>query len=129
MASRGNVSRNGHVTTKEYSQVGEMLYDAKILKGNNGLHSLPDYSHSPNAKYIKLDNNGNFREMRIYDDKGRPKLEIAYHAEETITGNRTEKVLHIHQYDDKLNRYGKRELTKEDPIYIEYSKYLEEFGL
>ena len=60
----------------------------KILKGVKGLgkHSLPESSHSSDA-YIKLDKNGNFFEMRLYDKNHCLYMEIAYHKEEKLTGN------------------------------------------
>ena len=82
MSSRGSKSDNGHVTTNEYRMKNDKkVYDAKVLVGTTKQqHGLPDYSHSPNSKYIKENPDGSFREMRVYDDTGFPIIEIGYHA-------------------------------------------------
>ena len=130
MTSRGTVIKNGHTTTDEYT-TSKFVYDAKVLVGSDGRHGLPDYSHSPNSKYIKENKDGTFREMRDYDSKGHPTIEIGYHAEESLTGNRHEYVLHYHTFKDTLDRVmgGRLSPTENADIYIKYKKYLEVYGL
>lgn len=137
MASRGSVTKNGHVTTDEYIYVYDenghqvTVYGAKVLTGVNNNHSLPDYAHTPNSIYIKLDNEENFRELRVYNEKRFPELEIAYHPERSLTDNAKEPVLHFHTFGEKLNREmgGLLSETKHSDIYYKYKKYLEIFGL
>ncbi len=133
MSSRGAKARNGHVTTDEYRMKtnDSYIYDAKILVGQHHEHSLPDYSHTPNSKYIKENPDGTFREMRIYDNTGQPILEIAYHPEESLTGDRHTRILHYHVYDSELNRDPGGVLSEKDhpDIYERYKKYLKEYGL
>lgn len=130
MSSRGAVAKNGHVTTDEYS-TSKMVQDAKVLIGNGGRHGLPDYSHSPNSKYIKENPDGSFRELRDYDSRGNPILEIGYHPEHNLTGNRHEKVLHFHTFGPNLERMmgGRVSATENSDIYKKYKKYLKEYGL
>ena len=130
MSSRGAVIINGHVTTNEYDST-KMILDAVVLKGNEGRHGLPDYSHSPNRKYIKENPNGTFRELREYDENGFPIIEIAYHPEQSLTGNRHENVLHFHLFKSNLERImgGKLSKTENSVIYFKYKKYLEVYGL
>ncbi len=129
MASRGAVTRNGHVTTSECTE-DHKVYDAKVLKGVGNNHSLPDYAHTKSSIYIKENTNGSFREMRIYDpDDGHVVLEIAYHPEPTLTGNRTTRILHYHRYDKDLKHGAAKVLTKLSDIYEKYKKYLEAYGL
>ena len=77
----------------------------KILKGTkeSGEHKLPESSHSSNA-YIMLDKNGNFREIRFYDDNHCLYLEIAYHKEKSLTGDNHTPVLHYHTYDSSFSK-------------------------
>lgn len=75
-----------------------------------GKHSLPESSHSSDA-YIKLDKNGNFHEMRLYDKNHCLYMEIAYHKEEKLTGNNHEPVLHYHTYDSNFS------MSKNAPFY------------
>lgn len=133
MSSHGAVTKNGHVTTDEYqSKDGKMVYDAKVLTGTTSKqHGLPDYAHSPNSKYIKENPDGSFREMRVYDETGFPIIEIAYHPEQSLTGNRHEYVLHYHTFKKNLERVmgGRLSETEHADIYKKYKKYLEEYGL
>ena len=133
MSSRGAKTENGHVTTDEYKlKDGKMVYDAKVLIGATPKqHGLPDYAHSPNSKYIKENSDGSFKEMRIYDETGSPIIEIAYHPEQSLTGNRHEKVLHYHTFMQNLERVlgGKLSETEHADIYKKYKKYLKEYGL
>ena len=135
MSSRGAVIENGHVTTDEYqSKDGKKVCDAKVLIGTTSKqHGLPDYAHSPNSKYIKENSDGSFREMRVYDENGFPILEIAYHPEQTLTGNRHEYVLHYHTFKNKDNLErvmgGILSETEHADLYNDYKEYLEEYGL
>jgi len=130
MSSRGTFTKNGHATTDEYRMV-RMVYDAKVLVGLDGHHSLPDYSHSPNRTYIKENADGSFRELRDYDSKGHAILEIGYHGEKSLTGNRHEKVLHYHIIAPNWDRImgGRISSTENASIYKKYRKYLKEYGL
>lgn len=107
-----------------------MVGDAKVLKGNSDRHSLPDFSHSPNRKYIKENSDGKFRELREFDEKGFPIIEIAYHPEQSLTGNRYENVLHFHIYNGLDRESGGRiSSTEHADIYRKFKKYLEVYGL
>ena len=130
MSSRGTVIENGHVTTNEYETI-KTVYDAKVLVGKEGRHGLPDYSHSPQSIYIKENPDGTFRELRIYDEKQHPILEIGYHPEPQLTGNRHEYTLHYHMFKDNLDRImgGRISQTENPRIYELYKKYLEVYGL
>ena len=133
MASRGSKIENGHVTTDEYRlKDGKFVYDAKMLIGaTKQQHGLPDYSHSPNSKYIKENPDGSFREMREYGETGFPIIEIAYHSEPSLTHNRHTPVLHYHTFDSDLNRTlgGEVSMTKNANLYVRFGKYLKEYGL
>lgn len=129
MSSRGAFTKNGHVTTAEY-HVDHLVLDAKVLKGNSGAHGLPDYAHSHDSIYVKENYDGTFRELRIYNPKdGRLTIEIAYHPEPRLTGDRHTKVLHYHLYDNNLKHGEATRLTQDDPLYQKYRKYLEVYGL
>lgn len=119
MGGRGTFA-SGNSVSLSYETIGH-IEGVPIVKGINGKHSLPEESHNSNA-YIKLDKNGNFYEMRIYDKDHYLTKEIAYHPEYKLTGNYTEKVLHIHEYKrDNFNDRPARKLTNEE--YKKYKKY------
>ncbi len=130
MSSRGAKIKNGHVTTDEYKSTGYISDpNAIILIGNNGRHGLPDYSHTPNRIYIKLSHDNTLRELRQYDENGHLVLEIAYHSEKSLDKDLTKRILHYHTYDQDFNRSPAIRLTKDNPIYKKYYKYLKELGL
>lgn len=120
------------MTTEYQPKEGKTINDAEVLTGTSPQnHGLPDYAHSPDAKYIKENPDGTFREMRIYDETGFPILEIGYHPEPRLTGNRHEKVLHYHTFEPNLDRElgGKLSEHEHADIYEHYQKYLKEYGL
>ena len=108
MSSRGAKTKNGHVTTDEYMSTGYVSDpNAKILIGQKGKHGLPDFSHTPNRIYIKLNKEGTFRELRQYDENGFPVLEIGYHHEKKYDKNLANPVLHYHFLNHSI---GKKQL-------------------
>lgn len=121
MGGRGTFAIKNKVDFS-YKTVG-VISGVKVLKGISGKHGLPEESHSSRA-YIKLKLDGTFHEMRIYDKHHYLVKEIAYHPEPKLNnGNRTECVLHVHEYPQKDNfriRPAHR-ITKEE--YEKYKKY------
>lgn len=128
MGGRGTFA-SGINVAYTYETVG-YIEGVKILqpvKASNH-HGLPESAHSSNA-YIKLDENGNFKEMRLYDKNHCLYLEIGYHAERKLTGNRQTKILHYHTYDEGFSKtkIGSGGRSKAKPLTDEmkekYRKY------
>lgn len=114
---------SGNNVAYTYETVG-MIDGIKVLRGIEGAgkHHLPEEAHSSSA-YIKLNNDGSFNMMRIYDTDHYLKLEIAYHREPNIDPS-GKKILHVHEYrvkGDMSNRPG-RLLTSDE--YEKYKKYV-----
>ena len=119
MGGRGTFA-SGNPVPFTYKTVG-FIEDAKILEGiSSRYHSLPEEAHSSN-KYIKLNPDDSFRELRIYGDDHYLQLEIGYHKERNIPGGKSNNVLHYHFYDKNFNRSEAKPLTKE--LYNKYKKY------
>ena len=128
MGGRGTFA-SGKSAEYSYNTV-DKIEGVKVLEGikGSGKHSLPESSHSSDA-YIKLNKDGSFREIRFYDKSHVLYLEIAYHPEHKLTGNRTENVLHYHTYDNRfsVNKTGPfsrsepKLLTKE--MITKYKKF------
>jgi hypothetical protein len=74
----------GNNVAYTYETVGT-IDGIKVLRGieGSGKHHLPEEAHSSSA-YIKLNNDGSFNMMHIYDTDHYLKLEIAYHREPNI---------------------------------------------
>ena len=101
----------------------------KVLKGveGSGKHGLPESSHSSMA-YLKMNPDGTFNMMRIYDKNHVLRLEIAYHNEDTLGQG---KILHYHIYDERfsVNKSGAfgrslpQKLHKNSSIYKRFKKF------
>ena len=99
------------------------------MKGidGTGKHGLPESSHSSTA-YLKMNADGSFNMMRVYDSKHNLRLEIAYHVDDQIGVG---KVLHYHIYDTSFSQLAKgkptrttgKRLHKNSGIYKRYRKY------
>ena len=100
MGGRGTYAAGKNVAFT-YETVSK-IEGIKVLKGINGKHGLPEEAHSSSA-YIKLDHNGVFHEMRIYDKDHYLQFELAYHPEPKLDKS-TKPVLHYHVYDRKFGR-------------------------
>ena len=130
MSSRGSVIKNGHITTSEYKTNKVTSHGVKILEGYGNNHSLPDYAHTPNSIYAKLKKDKKtLHEMRFYDEKGYPIIEIAYHPEPPINNGSKAPVVHFHMLDERLNRYYKDTIKNHPDIKEKYLDYLKEFDL
>lgn len=130
MSSRGSVARYGNIPNKDYYTDKITENGVKILKGLRNNHSLPEIAHTPNSIYAKLKDDGvTLHEMRFFDEKGYPFIEMAYHPEPKINnGDRETDILHFHYFDGLTRLPAKRmDLYKE--IKEKYKKYLEEFDL
>ena len=116
------------VDTEHYPE--GKLDGIKVLKGmkGTGKHSLPESSHSSTA-YLKMNPDGSFNMLRVYDKKHNLRLEIAYHQEKNL-GPGEGKVLHYHIYGTEFSRNKNgpfqrtaSRLHKNSRIYKRYKKY------
>ena len=101
MGGRGTFAA-GYPVPYTYQTVG-YINSVKVLEGIAGQHGLPESSHSSYA-YIKLKPDGTFHEMRFYDKNHVLYLEIGYHPEQSLTGNRHTPVLHYHLYNPLFSK-------------------------
>lgn len=126
MGGRGTFAA-GNTVAYNYKTIGT-IDGIKILQGIEGKHGLPESSHSSEA-YIKLKPDGTFHEMRFYNKEHVLYMEIAYHPEESLTGNRHTPILHYHLYNESFskNKTGafKRSRAEKlsDEMKKKYKKY------
>ena len=120
MGSRGRMLGQAHWSLPDEYNCVDIRNDVKVLQdSHNPNHpSLPDISHTKGTKYISLDKNGNFHQMRIYDYAGHPKVDIDYGVYSSLSKQPT---LHIHTWKGGRDN-GVRLFTKND--YKKYGKYL-----
>lgn len=124
----GNPVPYTYEVDKSFSDDGKYK-GVKVLKGMPGTrkHGLPESSHSSTA-YLKMNPDGTFNMMRIYDSMHNLRLEIAYHVENQLGIG---KVLHYHIYGasfsqnakGKPDRLSGKRLHKNSKIYKKYRKY------
>lgn len=108
MGGRGTFA-SGNTVAYTFESMGTMN-GVKVLRGLNGKHGLPEEAHS-SYSYVQVDYNGNFKEIRFYDEEHYLTLEIAYHKEPKLDPS-GEPVLHYHLYDKKFNRSEAKRATK-----------------
>ena len=126
MGGRGTFAVGNNVPYS-YETVGT-IDGVKVLQGTSGKHGLPESSHSSEA-YIKLKPDGTFHEMRFYNKEHILYMEIAYHPEQSLTGDRHTPVLHYHLYDTRfsMNKTGAFERSNAkmltDDMNTKYKKY------
>ena len=126
MGGRGTFAAGNNVPYS-YETVGT-IDGVKVLQGISGKHVLPESSHSSIA-YMKLNPDGTFNMIRIYDRNHNLRLEIAYHSEQSIAKGK-EKVLHYHVYGKEFSQKAKssferttKVLHKNSKIYKHYKKF------
>ncbi len=131
MSSRGSDAIDGGTPDIEYITVEITENNVKILEGvSTKFHSLPDFANSPNSIYAKIKKDGKtLHEMRFYDEKGNPIIEIAYHPEPNINnGDRERNIVHFHLYNGLVRSKAYR-MDQFPDVKEKYAKYLKEFNL
>ncbi len=125
----GNAVAYTYEVDTDFSTNGK-FHGVKVLRGIEGAgkHGLPESSHSSTA-YLKMNPNGTFNTLRLYDKNHNLRMEIAYHSEQSIAKGK-EKVLHYHLYSKEFSatRSGNFERTthvlhKNSRIYKKYKKF------
>ncbi len=125
----GNSVAYSYEVDTAFSEDGK-FHGVKVLKGmkDRGKHGLPESSHSSKA-YLKMNPDGTFNMMRIYDNNHNLRLEIAYHSEQSIAKGKA-KVLHYHIYSKDFSQKAKapfdrttKVLHKNSKIYKQYQRF------
>ena len=120
MGSRGAMSASGKLKRQEWKSVGKM-HGNKILEKINAKENrgLPWHCVEPNTAYILLDEEGNFLQLRQYNEDRSPKFDIDFDIH-TALGD--EKIPHIHEFINGKRQTG-RLLTKDE--HDKYKKFFE----
>ncbi|MDO4459314.1 MAG: hypothetical protein Q4C42_04385 [Clostridia bacterium] len=129
----GNTVAYTYEVDTSFSPDGKYM-GIKVLKGTEASmkHGLPESSHSSMA-YLKMNPDGSFNMMRIYDNNHNLRLEIAYHVETSLGHG---KILHYHTYDKAFSQSAKgkfrrttAKLHKNSKIYKTFCKYFKGLSL
>lgn len=122
MGSRGRMLGQAHWSLPPQYNCVDMKNGIKVLQNaEKPSHpSLPAISHTKGTKYISLDKNGKFHQLRIYDYAGHPVADIDYGVHLPFGMKNT---LHVHIWKGaKKHSENVRLYTKKD--HKKYGKYL-----
>lgn len=122
MGGRGTFASGNNVAFT-YNTV-EKIGGVKVLMPSNPKSSLrlPEESHS-SSNYLLLGKDGDFLQMRVYNNEKKAIFEIGYHPESKL-GSGKDKVLHIHIYEKPGEINHKKATTyKIGPGNEYYEKY------
>lgn len=118
MGGNGSFASGINSPYDKYEEVG-YIGGLKVLKGIQGHHKLPEESKTGNA-YIILDDKNNVRRVRFYRKNHKALLDVEYHGEENLTGDRNKKVYHYHTYTKGKRSTAKLFTEKQLNKYIKY---------
>ena len=106
-----NIPKGWHVTG--------FLYGIPILRPDNSDKSLnfPRNSEIPDVSYLLYGKDGVFKQMRIFGDDNKPKMDIDYHMKDGTMS------LHKHIYIDGVRQKEHIDLTPEE--LNNYKKFIE----
>lgn len=118
MGGRGTYAAGNNVAYT-YNTVAK-IDGVKILKGLGRNHDLPMESHTSDM-YILLDKDGNFKQLRIYDESHLAKMDIDYHTENGKIELHFHDFLYGPQYKSGMLREPGKTLP--DSLLAKYKKY------
>ncbi len=120
MGGRGTFA-TGNPVPYTYETVG-YIDGVKVLEkiDKNDSHALPEEAHSSSAYILKY-GDGQFKQMRFYNDDHNAKFDIDYHREPKLSGGKA--VYHIHEYRNGVRDKVGRLLTKSE--FNKYKKYFQ----
>ncbi len=87
----------------------------------NDSHALPEEAYSSSAYILKY-GDGQFKQVRFYNDDHTAKFDIDNHIEPKLSGNGNS-VYHIHEYHNGVRDKVGRLLTKSE--YNKYKKFFQ----
>ena len=118
MGSRGSFLESGGFSTPARWHTVDYVEGIKVLelKASNSSRSLPERSNTPGTSYLLYRKNGNFDQLRVFNENRMPRFDIDYGVHDG------KKTLHVHYFTD-----GKRSKTPEnlhsgDALYEKYKK-------
>lgn len=123
MGSRGRMLGQAHWSMPDQYKCVDIKNGIKVLEynGNNkNQNKLPDISHTKGTKYISIDSNGKFRQLRIYDYSGRPIVDIDYGVHAQYGHYDT---LHVHKWKG-ATKHGSNTHLYDMRDHKKYGKYL-----
>ena len=117
MGGNGSNARGG----EDYQSVDEICGVA-VGVGTGKQHNLPFLS--PDGKpRIKLYPDGIFKQMRIYDENGRPAFDLDYHPESKIEKTPSPRpIFHYHKWLPNGTRSKAKSASRD--IYEQYRQFL-----
>ncbi len=118
MGSRGSFLESGGFSTPARWHTVDYVDGIKVLelKDSNSSRSLPERSNTPGTSYLLYRKNGDFDQLRVFNENRMPRFDIDYGVHDG------KKSFHVHYFTD-----GKRSKTPDilhsgDALYEKYKK-------
>ena len=120
MGGRGAFS-GGKLLKYGWGTIGHIGDVKKLEKLEGSNNKLPEYSRSPNAKYTRFTKEGEFRQLRAYNENREPILDIEYGYHQNKLG------FHVHYLNRDPSHKGKETefIEPGNPLYEQYKEVLE----
>ena len=102
MGSRGSFLESGGFSTPARWHTVDYVDGIKVLelKDSNSSRSLPERSNTPGTSYLLYRKNGDFDQLRVFNENRMPRFDIDYGVHDG------KKSFHVHYFTD-----GKRSKT------------------
>jgi hypothetical protein len=116
MGSRGSFLESGGFSTPAKWHTVDYVDGIKVLEPKNGKssRSLPERSNTPGTSYLLYRKNGNFDQLRVFDENRMPRFDIDYGIHDG------KKSLHVHYYTDGKRSKAPDILYSSDALYEKY---------
>ena len=115
MGSRGSFLESGGFSAPAKWHTIDYVEGIKVLAlKNGGSNSLPERSNTPGTSYLSYQNDGTFKQLRVFDENRMPKFDIDYGV------HQGKKTLHMHGFTDGLRSKEPITIKPTDEIYVKY---------
>lgn len=116
MGSRGSFRESGGFGTPAKWHTVDYIDGIKVLapKDSNASLTLPERSNTPGTSYVLYRKDGNFAQLRVFNENRIPEFDIDYGMHDG------KKSLHIHYYTDGIRSKQPEFLHHGDALYEKY---------
>lgn len=116
MGSRGSFLESGGFSTPAKWHAVDYVEGIKVLepKDPKASRNLPERSNTPGTSYLSYRKNGDFDQLRVFDEHRMPKFDIDYGVHDG------KKSLHVQYYTDGIRSKNPIALHPGDDLYEKY---------
>lgn len=120
MGSRGSFLESGGFSTPARWHTVDYVDGIKVLELKNpkASVSLPERPNTPGTSYLSYRKNGDFDQLRVFDEHRMPIFDIDYGVHDS------KKPLHVHHFTDGVRSKDPIFLHSNDALYQKYKALL-----